>query len=105
MAVILPWHDPLRVAEQVSVLDCLCKGRLRLGIGRGLARREFEVFRGTMDESRERFDEASDMMSRSTSLGWACPVVAWMNEPSSAGLPLPCGFDRVCSVWGDSGRL
>ena len=61
-AVILPWHDPLRVAEQVSVLDHLCKGRFRLGIGRGLARREFEAFRGTMDESRERFDEASDMI-------------------------------------------
>ena len=45
-AVILPWHDPLRVAEQVSVLDHLSRGRLRLGIGRGLARREFEAFRG-----------------------------------------------------------
>ena len=38
-AVILPWHDPLRVAEQASVLDHLSRGRLRLGIGRGLARR------------------------------------------------------------------
>jgi alkanesulfonate monooxygenase SsuD/methylene tetrahydromethanopterin reductase-like flavin-dependent oxidoreductase (luciferase family) len=40
-AVILPWHDPLRVAEQAAVLDMLSKGRLRLGLGRGLARREF----------------------------------------------------------------
>jgi alkanesulfonate monooxygenase SsuD/methylene tetrahydromethanopterin reductase-like flavin-dependent oxidoreductase (luciferase family) len=61
-AVILPWHDPLRVAEQVAVLDLLCKGRLRFGMGRGLARREFAAFRGTMDESRERFDEASAMI-------------------------------------------
>ena len=61
-AVILPWHDPLRVAEQVSVLDYLCQGRFRFGIGRGLARREFAAFRGTMDESRERFDEASDLI-------------------------------------------
>src|SRR5262244_236559 len=68
-AVILPWHDPLRVAEQVSILDHLSRGRLRLGIGRGLARREFEAFRGTMDESRERFDEASEMIMRGLRTG------------------------------------
>src|SRR5499425_1782779 len=68
-AVILPWHDPLRVAEQVSILDHLSRGRLRLGIGRGLARREFEAFRGTMDESRERFDEASEMILRALRTG------------------------------------
>jgi alkanesulfonate monooxygenase SsuD/methylene tetrahydromethanopterin reductase-like flavin-dependent oxidoreductase (luciferase family) len=61
-AVIVPWHDPLRVAEQAAVLDLLCRGRLRLGLGRGLARREFAAFRGTMDESRERFDEAAPMI-------------------------------------------
>jgi alkanesulfonate monooxygenase SsuD/methylene tetrahydromethanopterin reductase-like flavin-dependent oxidoreductase (luciferase family) len=61
-AVIVPWHDPLRVAEQAIVLDILCKGRLRLGLGRGLARREFSAFRGTMDESRARFDEAAPMI-------------------------------------------
>ena len=49
-AVIVPWHDPLRVAEQAAVLDLLCKGKLRLGLGRGLARREFAAFRGTMDK-------------------------------------------------------
>jgi alkanesulfonate monooxygenase SsuD/methylene tetrahydromethanopterin reductase-like flavin-dependent oxidoreductase (luciferase family) len=61
-AVILPWHDPLRVAEQAIVLDMLCGGRLRFGMGRGLARREFHAFRGNMDESRGRFDEAAPMI-------------------------------------------
>src|ERR1700675_1098400 len=61
-AVILPWHDPLRVAERATVVDLLSKGRPRPGMGRGLARREFHAFRGTMDESRERFDEAAAMI-------------------------------------------
>ena len=30
-AMILPWHDPLRIAEQAAVLDYFCNGRLRLG--------------------------------------------------------------------------
>ena len=61
-AVILPWHNPLRVAENAAVLDMLSGGRLRLGFGRGLARREFETFGVSMDESRERFDEAAPMI-------------------------------------------
>ncbi len=68
-AVILPWHDPLRVAEQALMLDHLCKGRLRLGLGRGLARREFAAFRGTMNESRERFDEAAPMIVNAVRTG------------------------------------
>ena len=69
-AVILPWHDPLRVAEQASMLNYLSGGRLRLGMGRGLARREFAAFRGTMDESRERFDEAAEMILRALRTGF-----------------------------------
>ena len=61
-AVILPWHNPLRVAENAAVLDLLSGGRLRLGFGRGLARREFATFGVNMDESRERFDEAAPMI-------------------------------------------
>ena len=69
-AVILPWHDPLRVAENASVVDMLSKGRLRLGLGRGLARREFAAFRLSMDESRERFDEAAPMIVKALKTGF-----------------------------------
>ena len=69
-AVILPWHDPLRVAENAAVLDMLSKGRLRLGFGRGLARREFEAFRLSMDESRGRFDEAAPMIVNALKTGF-----------------------------------
>jgi alkanesulfonate monooxygenase SsuD/methylene tetrahydromethanopterin reductase-like flavin-dependent oxidoreductase (luciferase family) len=69
-AVILPWHDPLRVAENVAVLDMLSRGRVRLGLGRGLARREFAAFRLDMDESRERFDEAAPMIVKALKTGF-----------------------------------
>lgn len=62
MVVVLPWHDPIRVAEQVVMLDHLSQGRFVLGIGRGLGRVEFEGFRVSMDESRERFVEAARMI-------------------------------------------
>ena len=38
MVVVLPWHDPMRVAEEVSMLDNLSGGRLILGSGAGPAR-------------------------------------------------------------------
>ena len=44
MVVVLPWHDPLRVAEQVVMLDHMSNGRFIFGIGRGLGRVEFEGF-------------------------------------------------------------
>jgi len=69
-AVILPWNDPLRVAEKVAMLDHFTEGRFRFGVGRGLARREFEAFRVSMDESRERFDEAAAMIVKALETGW-----------------------------------
>ena len=55
MVVVLPWHDPVRVTEEISVLDNLSGGRTILGLGRGLGRIEFNGFRVPMGESRDRF--------------------------------------------------
>ena len=63
-AFILPWNDPLRVAEKAVLLDILSGGRVIVGMGRGLARREFAGFRVDMAESRERFDEAVEIVVR-----------------------------------------
>ena len=38
MVVVLPWHHPMRVAEEISMLDHLCDGRFILGMGRGAGR-------------------------------------------------------------------
>ncbi len=42
---VLPWHDPVRVAEQIALLDVMCGGRCLFGFGRGAASVEYEGFR------------------------------------------------------------
>jgi alkanesulfonate monooxygenase SsuD/methylene tetrahydromethanopterin reductase-like flavin-dependent oxidoreductase (luciferase family) len=64
MVVVLPWHDPVRVAEEVSMLDAMSGGRVILGIGRGLGRVEFEGFGLDMNTSRQRFVESAEMVLR-----------------------------------------
>ncbi len=62
--VVLPWHDPVRVAEEVALLDTLSGGRVILGIGRGLGKVEFDGFRIPFDESRDRFIESAELVIR-----------------------------------------
>ena len=62
MVVVLPWHDPMRVVEQVVMLDHMSNGRLILGIGRGLGRVEFEGFGVNQEDSREIFVESAQMI-------------------------------------------
>jgi len=60
--VVLPWNDPLRVAEKVCMLDALCNGRFVFGMARGLSRREYRVLGIDMEEARGRFDESAKMI-------------------------------------------
>ena len=60
--VVLPWHDPLRVAEELAMLDNLSEGRVIVGMERGLAQVEYEGFRVDMGESRGHFVESARML-------------------------------------------
>jgi len=60
--IVLPWHDPIRVAEQIALLDILCGGRCLFGFGRGAASVEYEGFRIPMGEARPRFVEAAQIV-------------------------------------------
>lgn len=63
MIVVLTWHNPFRVAEQISMLQHHLNGRYYfLGVGRGLARRNFDAMNVPIDESRERFFECLDIV-------------------------------------------
>src|ERR1700738_4746154 len=93
-------HNPLRVAEQAAGLDMLSKGRLRLGLGRGLARREFAAFRLSMDESRERFDEAAPMIINALKTGFIEGNGKHYQQPRTEIRPRPAhSFDgRIYAV-------
>ncbi|ODU04075.1 MAG: alkane 1-monooxygenase [Pseudonocardia sp. SCN 72-86] len=63
MVMVLPWHDPVRVAEEIAWLDSVSEGRVILGLGRGLGSVEFDGFRLEMGESRRRFVEYATAIS------------------------------------------
>ena len=60
--IVLPWHDPIRVAEQIALLDIMCGGRCLFGFGRGAATAEYEGFGIPMGEARPRFAEAAQVI-------------------------------------------
>jgi alkanesulfonate monooxygenase SsuD/methylene tetrahydromethanopterin reductase-like flavin-dependent oxidoreductase (luciferase family) len=55
--VVLPWHNPALLAEQVATLDLLSDGRLDFGVGKGYRQTEFSGFCIPIEEATERFEE------------------------------------------------
>jgi alkanesulfonate monooxygenase SsuD/methylene tetrahydromethanopterin reductase-like flavin-dependent oxidoreductase (luciferase family) len=60
---LLPLHEPLRLAEEIAMLDCMSNGRIISGFARGIPR-EHNVFRVAMSDSRARFEEAWEIIRR-----------------------------------------
>ncbi len=71
MGNVLPIHDPLRVAEDLAMLDCMSDGRLISGFVRGIPR-EYGAYNVDLAESRARFEEA-----------WEIIKMAWTEESFS----------------------
>ena len=70
MAVSLaPFYNPLRLAEEVALLDVLSGGRVNWGAGRGFERSEFAAFGIPGEESAPRFHETVDIVLK-----------AWTNQ-------------------------
>jgi len=59
---ILPFHHPIRIAEDYALLDVLSGGRLRFGCGRGYQPAEFELFGRKLEDSRELFRESLEVI-------------------------------------------
>ncbi len=94
--LVLPWHNPVLLAEQAATLDLLSQGRLDFGIGMGYRYREFAGFCMPMEEAEERFDESLDVILKAwtSDAPWSHRGKYWqfddvVVEPPTAQKPHP----------------
>ncbi len=69
---ILPLHHPVELAENYAMVDVISGGRLEYGMGLGNTALDYEVYGVSRDESRARFEEASELIA-----------AAWSNDTFS----------------------
>ena len=92
---LLPLHEPLRLAEELAMLDCMSNGRLISGFARGIPR-EYQVHNVPLAQSRARFEEAFDIITRAWSeeifsydgVFWSYKDVALWPRPVQRPRPL-----------------
>jgi alkanesulfonate monooxygenase SsuD/methylene tetrahydromethanopterin reductase-like flavin-dependent oxidoreductase (luciferase family) len=63
--LVLPWHNPVLLAEQAATIDLLSGGRLEFGVGKGYRHNEFASFCIPQAEADERFEESYDLIIKS----------------------------------------
>jgi alkanesulfonate monooxygenase SsuD/methylene tetrahydromethanopterin reductase-like flavin-dependent oxidoreductase (luciferase family) len=86
--LVLPVWQPLRLAEEVAVLDNLTRGRFFCGIGRGYQPHEFARFGVTLEDSRQRFNECLDVL-----------MLAWTRDTSFTYEGEYVTIDHPTVVW------
>lgn len=61
---LLPLYNPVRLAEELAMLDNLCGGRLDVGVGRGISPAEFAALGVDYESSQESFEEAFEILHK-----------------------------------------
>lgn len=94
--LVLPWHNPVLLAEQAATLDLLSGGRLDFGVGKGYRYNEFAGFAMPMAEADGRFDEAMAVITKAFTMNekWSHHGKYWrfdnvIVEPPPASRPHP----------------
>lgn len=94
--IVLPWHNPVLLAEQAATVDLLSGGRLDFGIGKGYRHNEFAGFCLPMEEAEDRFEEALEVIVKAwtSDARWSHRGKYWqfedvVVEPPTAQKPHP----------------
>src|SRR5262252_4469351 len=82
--LVLPWHNPVLLAEQAATLDLLSGGRLDFGVGKGYRYNEFAGFCVPMEEADARFDECHEVILK-----------AWMSDDPFSHRGTYWSFDQI----------
>jgi alkanesulfonate monooxygenase SsuD/methylene tetrahydromethanopterin reductase-like flavin-dependent oxidoreductase (luciferase family) len=103
MVVVVPWWHPTRLAHQIAYLDIVSGGRYTtIGLGRGVAKREFDAVGVPREESRQRFNETLDILK----LAFSQERFAYEGEifriPEMSLRPQPKSPDLHARIYGSS---
>jgi alkanesulfonate monooxygenase SsuD/methylene tetrahydromethanopterin reductase-like flavin-dependent oxidoreductase (luciferase family) len=96
-AVLPAFNSPLKLAGEAGMLDAISGGRLDLGIARAFLPHEFERFGVSLDESRERYDEGVDQISRLLSEDDVSSDGAFHSFQNVTSLPRP--VQQPVPIW------
>jgi len=86
---VLPLHHPLEIAEDAAVIDILSGGRLDFGVGRGYQPEELLAFEVDFETSRERHNEALEVILQAWTTGKVEHEGRYWRIPPRDFRPLP----------------
>jgi alkanesulfonate monooxygenase SsuD/methylene tetrahydromethanopterin reductase-like flavin-dependent oxidoreductase (luciferase family) len=99
--LLLPFHNPLRLAEDIAVVDLISNGRVELGVGTGYRKEEYDGFGLDRAERRTRMDEGCEVLLKAwTEDDWTFEGRHWtFRNVSLQPKPVRCNC-RPCRTSG-----
>lgn len=103
MVAVAPWWHPIRLAHQIAYLDIVSNGRYNtIGLGRGVAKSEFDAVGVPREQSRQRFLETLEILK----LAFSQERFSYEGEifkiPEMSLRPAPMSKDLFSRVYGSS---
>lgn len=102
--LVTPWYHPLRLAEEISMLNSMTSGTLHLGLGRGTAKSEYDAYGVDMNEARGRFAEIWRIMEMALKGEPFCFHGTYYDIPREISLR-PQPVDKPIRFYGAIGSL